>query len=106
VGAGAWTGNRTLFFPFAFWLATLAFVVESSSRYWTAVLQAGGILTLFFLIRWQQGASLRVLWIELLVTVTLAGFAIVCDGNLPPSRFRGALIAAVISGLAYLSLLV
>lgn len=80
------TGDRRLFFAFTCWLATWAFIQQRNQRYWTGVLTAMSLLAVFFLIRFQQGASGRVLWFELVVSISLGGLAVVLESVVPDSR--------------------
>lgn len=73
------TGNRTLFFPFACWLASVVFVRNCPLGYWRGVVDSALVMGLFFAIRIQQGAQGRVLWMEIVAAVTVAGLAIVAE---------------------------
>ncbi|HBH53370.1 MAG TPA: hypothetical protein DDY91_15895 [Planctomycetaceae bacterium] len=100
------TGNRTLFFPFACWLAAAVFVRNSPTAYWKAVFYSATVMVLFFSIRVQQGASGKVLWMEFVAAITLAGVAVVSEGLLPSLPFRGWVVALLVSLLAGLSVIV
>lgn len=102
--ASAWTGDRRLFFAFTFWLATLTFMHYRQQRYWAGVLAAIALLSLFFLIRIQQGASSRVLWIELVVSMTLGGLGVVLESVVPKSAGGNWLVVVGLSLLAAISL--
>jgi hypothetical protein len=104
--ASASTGDRRLFFAFAFWLATLTFMHHRHRRYWWGVVSAVVLITVFFLIRVQQGASGRVLWVELVVSVTLGGLAVVLESLVPKSASGNWLVVVGLSLLAALSLFV
>jgi hypothetical protein len=73
-------------------------------RYWAGVLAAIALLSLFFLIRIQQGASSRVLWIELAVSVTLGGLGVVLESVVPKSAGGNWLVVVGLSLLAAISL--
>lgn len=104
--ASAGTGDRRLFFAFACWLATLAFMHHRRHRYWVGVLAAIALTTLFFLIRMQQGASGRVLWMELVISATLGGLAVVLESVVPQSAGGHWLVVVSLSLLSALSLFV
>lgn len=97
-------GDRRLFFAFTCWLATLVFMHHRNQHYWAGVLAAVALTTLFFLIRIQQGASGRVLWIELVVSATLGGLTIVLESVVPKSAGGNWLVVVSVSLLAGLSL--
>jgi hypothetical protein len=63
-------------------------------------------MTLFFLIRVHQGASGRVLWVELVASITLGGLAVVLESAVSRSLWGDALAVVAISLLAAFSLFV
>ena len=101
--ASAATGNRTLFCPFACWLAAGVFVCNCTAAYWRASALSALIMVLFFAIRIHQGANGRVLWMEIVAAVTVAGLVVVAEGLLPRFAFRGwivAILASLVAGLS------
>ena len=104
--ASAYTGDRRFFFAFTCWLATLSFMHHRNRRYWTGVLTSFALMTLFFLIRVHQGASGRVLWVELVASITLGGLAVVLESAVSRSLWGDALAVVAISLLAAFSLFV
>jgi len=104
--AMALTGDRRLFFPLAFWLATWALMHDRKHRYWTGVCAAIWLMTMFFLIRIQQGATGRVLWMELVVSITLGSLSVVLEGLVPYSLLGNLAVVVTIASLAAASLFV
>lgn len=102
----AQTGDRRLFFAFTCWLATWAFIHQRNQRYWTGVLTAMSLMALFFMIRFQQGASGRVLWFELVVSISLGGLAVVLESLVPDSLTGNGIVVLSVACLAAASVFV
>ncbi|MFN7804301.1 MAG: hypothetical protein ACK5TO_09820 [Planctomycetaceae bacterium] len=63
-------------------------------------------MTMFFLIRIQQGATGRVLWMELVVSITLGSLSVVLEGLVPYSLLGNLAVVVTIASLAAASLFV
>jgi hypothetical protein len=104
--AMAQTGDRRLFFAFTCWLATWAFIHQRNQRYWTGVFASIALMIVFFLIRIHQGASGRVLWFELVVSISLGGLAVVLESVVPDSSIGNWLAVVSVACVATASVFV
>lgn len=98
------TGNRELFFPYAMYLAAHV-ACQFAGRGWKTAAAAGSTVGVAFLgIRVAQGATLRVLAVEFVVSAAILGvvvFSLVAKGNRPWVRVT---VAALASLAAYVGL--
>jgi hypothetical protein len=93
-----WTGDRRLYFPFVIPLIVLVWGGQSARAGW-------GLVALFTAIRLAQGASARVLAVELAVTVVAVGVPLWLgrQATTPGARWACAMLGSLLAfaGLAF-----
>jgi hypothetical protein len=100
------TANRQLFFPYTMSLASLVFVQLCDRNFWKAVLGVTAVLAAFFVVRIQQHASVRVLFIEIIVATSILGYAMIAYSLSPRQVISSIVITLVVSLLSFFSLLI
>jgi predicted neutral ceramidase superfamily lipid hydrolase len=100
------TANRQLFFPFTMSLASIVFVQLCDRNFWRGVFGGVAVLAAFFVVRTQQHASARVLFIEFIVATSILGFAMIAYSVSPRHVVSRIVITIVVSLLAFFSLLI
>jgi len=100
------TANRQLFFPFTMSLASIVFVQLCERNFWRGVFGGISVLAAFFVVRTQQHASPRVLFIEFIVATSILGFAMIAYGLSPRHVLSRIVITILVSLLAFFSLLI
>jgi hypothetical protein len=96
--AFVWTGDRRLYFPFVIPLIVLVWGGQSTRAGW-------GLVALFTAIRLAQGASAKVLAVELAVTVAALGVPLWLgrQATAPGARWACAMLSSLLAfaGLAF-----
>ncbi len=97
-----WFFVRQLFFPYTMHLATCALLFASDFasdfEIWRGYIRGMIVLAVFLAIRFLQGATNRVLGIELLVAAVILAFAI-CFYQLTPKNAVSRAIVVVVASL-------
>lgn len=94
-----WIFVRQLFFPYTMHLASCAVLFASSAETWRGYVRGMIIVAVFIAIRFLQGATNRVLSIELIVAAVILAFAIGFY-QLSPKNAASRAIVVVVSSLA------
>jgi hypothetical protein len=100
------TDNRQLFFPYTMSLASIVFVQLSNRSFWKGVSAGIAVLAAFFVVRTQQHASARVLFIEFIVATSILAFATTAYSLSTQNLVSRIVITIVVSLLAFFSLLI
>lgn len=93
-----WFFVRQLFFPYTMHLATCALLFASDFEKWRGYIRGMIVVAVFLAIRFLQGATNRVLGIELLVAAVILAFAI-CFYQLTPKNAVSRAIVVVVASL-------
>ena len=93
-----WFFVRQLFFPYTMHLATCALLFASDFEIWRGYIRGMIVVAVFLAIRFLQGATNRVLGIELLVAAVILAFAI-CFYQLTPKNAVSRAIVVVVASL-------
>ncbi len=94
-----WMFVRQLFFPYTMHLAACVVLFESDFDKWRGYVHGMIVVAVFLAIRFLQGATTRVLAIELIVAAVILAFAI-CVYQLTPKNAVSRGIVVVIASLA------
>ncbi len=94
-----WILVRQLFFPYTMHLAACAVLFASSEEMWRGYVRGLIVVAVFIAIRFLQGATNRVLSIELIVAGVILASAIVLY-QLTPKNTASRAIVVVLSSLA------
>ena len=94
-----WMFVRQLFFPYTMHLAVCAVLFESDFDKWRGYVHGMIVVAVFLAIRFLQGATTRVLAIELIVAAVILAFAI-CVYQLTPKNAVSRGIVVVVASLA------
>ena len=93
-----WFFVRQLFFPYTMHLATCALLFASDFEIWRGYIRGMIVVAVFLAIRFLQGATNRVLGIELLVAAVILAFAI-CFYQLTPKNAVSRALVVVVASL-------
>ena len=93
-----WILVRQLFFPYTMHLAACAVLFASSEEMWRGYVRGLIVVAVFIAIRFLQGATNRVLSIELIVAVILA--SAICFYQLTPRNAVSRVIVVVVASLS------
>ncbi|MEI6537944.1 MAG: hypothetical protein WCO86_00255 [Planctomycetota bacterium] len=93
-----WFFVRQLFFPYTMHLATCALLFASDFEIWRGYIRGMIVVAVFLAIRFLQGATNRVLGIELIVAAVILAFAI-CFYQLTPKNAVSRAIVVVVASL-------
>ncbi len=94
-----WILVRQLFFPYTMHLAACAVLFASSEETWRAYVRGMIVVAVFIAIRFLQGATNRVLSIELIIAAVILASAIALS-QLTPKNTASRAIVVVLSSLA------
>ena len=94
-----WIFDRQLFFPYTMHLASCALLFASSSETWRDYVRGMTVVAVFIAIRFLQGATNRVLGIELIVAAVILAFAL-CVYQLTPRNAISRVIVVVVASLS------
>ncbi|MCX7396228.1 MAG: hypothetical protein NT138_00955 [Planctomycetales bacterium] len=94
-----WMFVRQLFFPYTMHLAACVLLFESDFDKWRGYIQGMIVVAVFIAIRFLQGATNRVVIIELIVAAVILACAIGVY-QLTPKNAASRAIAVVLSSLA------
>jgi hypothetical protein len=100
------TVNRQLFFPYTMSLASVVFVQLCDRNFWGGLFGGIAVLATFFVVRTQQNASTRVLFIEFIIATSILALTMTAYSVSPRNLVSRIAITIVVSLLACFSLLI
>jgi len=100
------TGNRQFFFPYTMYLASIVFVQLCDRNFWRGVLGGIAVLAAFLVVRTQQHATARVLFIEFIVATSIIVSTMFAYSFSPRHAVSRVVINIGAALLAFFSLLI